>query len=258
MRHLIRIGFLLVFAAGLIAGCNGDNGNDNDADDLPPVGSLLDESAGYIRDASSFELEIDVNGYPVELTVGALNLPVDVPLQFKYARGVFQAPDRIEANVQFSLGEISTTADLIAIDHDHYLRGDITSNRWIQEELIKGFTPQSLISDSGGIPDALVSIGSGQMVGRIDLDGLDVFHIHGTIEANAVNALTFGLIRTREGLLAIDVYVLVDDHRVAQIVLVEPPPAANSEDEPTTWLINLMEYDNDVSIAAPAMDDDAS
>jgi len=258
MRHLIRIVFLLVIAASLMAGCDGDNGNNNNTDDLPSASSLLDESAGYIRDASSFELEIDVNGYPVELTVGGLNLPVDVPLEFKYARGVFQAPDRIDANIQFSLGEISTTADLIAIDHDHYLRGDITSNRWIQEELIKGFTPQSLISGSGGIPDALKSISDGEMVGRIDLDGLDVFHIHGTIEASAVNALTFGLIRTREGQLAIDVYVLVDDHKVAQITLVEPPPAENGDDEPTTWLINLMEYNNDVSIAAPDMDNDAS
>ncbi len=258
MRHMIRIVILLAIATALIAGCNGNGSNNNATEDLPSARTLLDESAGHIRDASSFGLEIDVSGFPVELTASGLNLPVDVPLQFKYARGVFEAPDRVDVHIQFSLGEVSTTAELIAIDREHYLRGDITSNHWIQEELIEGFTPKSLVAGAGGIPDALMSISNADMLGKTDLDGLNVYHVRGDIEASAVHALTFGLIRMLSGQLQIDVFIEVDDHEVAQIMLVEPPPTESADEEPTTWLINLMEYNKDVSISAPDLENGAS
>ena len=132
------------------------------------------------------------------------------------------------------------------------------SNHWIQEELIAGFTPKSLVSGEGGIPDALAAISNPTMLGKLDMDGLNVYHVKGDIEASAVHALTFGLIRTLTGQLQIEVFIQVDNHEVAQIKLVEPPPADSPDQEPTTWLINLMDYNKDVTITAPDMGTSAS
>ena len=175
---------------------------------------------------------------------------------FKYAKGMFQAPDRLEATIQIGLGAFSTTAELVALDRDHYLRGDLlTANRWINAELIPGFSPASLMARPGGAAYALLSITDLEMVGEKDMDGLDVFHLRGTVEADAVHALTFGLIRSRQGTLKVDVYIEVSERRVALIKLHEPPPADETDSEETTWWINILDYNQEVSITPPPMDE---
>lgn len=247
MRHVLRI-LVITAAVSLLAGCGGDKKQDR----LPEARPLLETAATTVQTAESFGVEIDVNGYPVTLSVGDLTLPEGAALTFKYAKGAFQAPDRIEANVEIGLGDFGTTADLIAIAHEHYLRGDlITAGQWISAELIAGFTPASLMTEDGGIAHALNSITSLEMVGKKDLDGVNVYHLRGKVRAVDVNALTFGLIRTQEGELDIDVYILVEEKQVEQIVLQEPPPADIQDSEDTIWTISFMDYNQPVSITPP-------
>jgi hypothetical protein len=256
VRYLMRMIVWTTCAAFLLTSCGGDE--KKDTDDLPVARPLLEESADQIQKASSLDVEIDVDGYPVAL--GAANLetvPVDVPLYFKYAKGVFQAPDRLEATIQFSLDAFNTSADLIALDRDHYFRSELlTANRWIHAELIRGFSPASLMASPGGIAYALLSITNLEMVGQEDMDGLDVFHLRGTVQANALYSLTFGLIRTKEGELKIEVFIGIDDRRVALIKLLEPPPAEVVDSEDTTWMISILDYNRDVSITPPPLGED--
>ncbi len=252
MRHrMIMTVILIIFAALGLAACDGDN--EKTPEELPAPRPLLQESADKIQDATSFEVEMDVEGYPVEIDVDKLDaVPADVPLQFKYAKGVFQAPDRLEATFQVSLGVVSTTADLVALGREHYLRGDmLTGNQWINTEVIRGFSPASLLARPGGIAYALMSITDLEIVGEEDVDGLKVFHLRGTIQADAVNALTFGLIRSKHGNLKIEVYIDVSERRVSQIKLEEPPPADVMDADETTWRINILDYNQDVTITPP-------
>lgn len=255
MRFITRVIVLITCAALLMAGCNGDNKDKQE--NLPAARPLLEEGADQIQNASSLDVELDVEGYPVEIEGTSLEaVPVDVPLVFKYAKGVFQAPDRLEATIQFSLGVVSTTADLVALDHNHYLRGDLlTANRWINAEVIPGFSPASLMARPGGIASALLSVTDLEIVGEEDMDGLKVFHLRGTIEADAVYALTFGLIRSKQGLLKVEIYIGVSERRVALIKLHEPPPAEEQDSEETTWWININDYNRDISITPPPLDE---
>lgn len=259
------LAYLIVLVTGLsilLAGC-GDSATD---EPLPDARTLLEEATQQIQMAESFALEIMLTGSPVTIGVGNFPLPMDLPLVFDYARGVFVAPDRISADVQVSLGDLAVSVNLIAIGEEQYMRSDtLTQGVWLQEEIIPGFRPSSLVAEEGGISSSLESIANLEMVGRTDLDGLNVYHLTGQIEARNVYSLTFGLIGTTEGLLDVDVYILTDERIVEQVVLHEPAPAlppasamqggtpeADDEDlEPTVWTIALQGYNEAYTIEAP-------
>jgi len=249
MRLIKRILMLTIGMAILITGCNGKKSK---PPSLPDAQSVIARGTQQLQDAQSFGLEMQVSGYPVQINLQGVQLPSDMPLLFKYARGVFQAPDRIDATIQFSLGEVSTTAELIALDGEHYFRSDLlTANQWLKGELIPGYSPASLISETSGIAHALNQITDLQMMGQEDLQGLNVYHLRGTIQASDVHTLTFGLIRAQEGTLTIDVYVEIDNGRIAQISISDPPPTDAANSDPTLWQIHFTEYNQDVSITPP-------
>ncbi|MBN1565051.1 MAG: LppX_LprAFG lipoprotein [Anaerolineae bacterium] len=251
MRQLTRITVLILLVT-LLAACGGDDSSsETEMESLPEARPLIDESATYIQNANSIELEMNVSGYPVSVEMDSVEMLNELPLFFNYARGIFLAPDRMTATIQFSLDALSTTAQLVALDRDHYFKLDMLGNRWFRGELIAGFSPASLMAQPGGVASALASVTDLTMVGRENLDGLSVFHLNGTIQASAVYALTFGLIRTKEGILNADIYIRAKNHQLAVLKLIEPPPDDDSDAENTTWTITIVDYNQAVSIDAP-------
>lgn len=259
MRHLLRLMAVLLTLIILITGCNGE---EKPTEELPEAGPLLKDAAAKIQNAESFRLEIDVNGYPVEIEVGDFALPVDFPLVFQYAKGIFVAPNRLQADVEISLGDLAATAEIVAIDQDQYLRSDVlTQNQWLKQQIIEGFSPAALMAEDGGISYALNAITGLEMVGIKDLDGLEVYHLRGKILASDVYSVTFGLIGTRSGQLDVDVYILPEERQVEQIILHEPLPTGaqpaeeDAELEPTTWTIAVMDYNESFTVDIPGTEE---
>ncbi|MBN1679277.1 MAG: LppX_LprAFG lipoprotein [Anaerolineae bacterium] len=255
MRRVMTFMLVILAAVLLLAACGSDS--DDNKSDLPEARSLLNEAAGKVQNADTFMLEIGVSGYPVFIDTGdAFNL--DIPLTFQYAEDVaFDTPNALHAKtVQFNIGDVGLTAELIGISDQQYLRSDLlTRGQWLNQQIIPGFTPESLMTDDGGIAHALESIVDVDMVGKKDLDGVDVYHVRGTIDAASVNSLTFGLIGTKSGLLDIDVTILTGERVVYQIVLTEPLPEGVDDQDPTVWTIELHDYNTPLTIAAPEPDD---
>ncbi|MCL4238216.1 MAG: LppX_LprAFG lipoprotein [Anaerolineae bacterium] len=248
---------LLVLAlTAMTAACGGD---DAPPQPTPDPQTLLAEGITQLQDATSFKYEVDVSGYRVAVSVAGLDLPEGAEVSFKYASGTFQMPDRLSARVQFRLGVLSTIAELVALGSTQYFRGElITGNRWLQGEFLPGFEPASLVAQPGGVPHTLSTIRDLSLVGRTDMDGLSVYQVRGRVEAGRIFSLTLGLSRVTTGLLDIDVFIGTQNRRVLRIALVEPPPEWAANSDPTTWQINISEYNAPVSITAPAADGDAS
>lgn len=259
MRHTAHINLMVILAIMLVlVGCGGSDSGSSDSQAepiLPDAQSLLEESADYIQNAESIELEIQVSGYPVRVYMDDVELLASMPLFFKYARGIFVSPDRMSASIQFSLEALSTTAQLIALDRDHYFQLDLLGNRWFQGELISGFSPASLMAQSSGIAFALKSVENLEMIGEENLDGLKVYHLHGQVDANAVYALTFGLTRTVDGILEADLYIRPKNHHLAVLKLIEPPPDGVEDPETTVWTITIVNYNQPASINPPETED---
>ena len=245
MIRFSRFLLLIITAASLwLAAC----GNNSDSEEMPEAHALLDEATGQIDEADSFDMEIDVQGNPVLLAVDDSTFGAGIPLEFKYAHGQFVAPDKLHADVQINLGDLGTTIEIVALDREQYMRSDIlTQGQWIEQEIIVGFSPRALLSESTGLAYALNTVQNLMMVGRKDIDGLHLFELQGTIDANNVYSLTFGLIGTKSGELQIKIYIRANERRVDQVVLQEPLPEGVEDIEPTTWNIRLMNYNKPVN-----------
>lgn len=256
-HHTTRLFILALLLIVLVTACgSGDDADDAKNEKLPEAQTLLEEGVRQINEADTIELEMDISGYPVPVDNPALNIPPEFPLLFQNVRGFFQSPDRLAVEILFMFTDFPLTADLIALDRDHYFRGDVTAGHWINDELIPGFSPLTLMSPETGIPFALMSITQLEMVGRERLRGRDVFHLTGMIQARAVYALTFGLIRHQDGELRIEVFIDAKNQRVAQITFNDPPPDNEAGAEATTWNIAILDYNQNISIVAPTGNDD--
>lgn len=257
MRHLIRFAALAIVVVALtvaLAACNGD-GESDDPTALPSPRTLLTDTTSRIESATSFVIEISVSGLPVQINISDVTLPPEIPLVFEYARGTYVAPDQLQAAIDIRVGDTVARTELIALGPDQYMRSDLlTQGNWIQEQVISGFSPASLMAPETGIPSALAKVQNLEMVERTDLDGVPVYHLTGTIDASDVHALTFGLMGTRAGAMRLDLYVLTDGHWLEQLVLHEPlPDNAEEGAEPTRWTINVLDYNQDISIATPEL-----
>ncbi len=249
--HALKL--LLTLALTLVVAACG--GSDATPEPTPDPQALLAEGVTQLQDATSFKYEIDVSGYRVNVPIEGLDLPEDSGVSFKYASGTFQVPDRLSARVQFRLGVLSTTAELVALGDTQYFRGELlTGNRWLQADFIPGFLPSSLVAQPGGVPHTLSTIRDLALVGRKDLDGLSAYQLRGRVEAGRIFSLTLGLSRATAGLLDIDVFIQAQNKRVVRISLVEPPPDWAEDSDPTTWQINISEYNAPVAITAPDTD----
>ena len=257
MRHLIRLvalALVVVALAMALAACNG-NGDGDEPTALPSPRTLVTDSTRQIESASSFVIEISVSGSPVQISVGDMPLPEEIPLVFEYARGTYVAPDQLQATIDIRVGDAVARTELIALGTDQYIRSDLlTQGNWIREQVISGFSPADLLAPETGIPSALTKVRNLEMVERTDLDGVPVYHLTGIIDASDVHSVTFGLMGTRTGEMQVDLYVLTDGHWLEQLVLHEPlPEGAEEGTEPTRWTISVLDYNQDISIATPEM-----
>lgn len=256
MRHQTRVLALAVAIAalvGVLAACGG-NGNNDDPTALPSPRTLLNDATNQISSANSFTIEISVSGLPVHIQVVDVPLPDEIPIVFEYAIGTFLAPDRLKAAIDIRVGDAVARTELIALGEDQYMRSDLlTQGNWVEEQVIAGFSPADLMAPETGIPSALSKVQGLEMVERTDLDGVPVYHLTGTIDASDVNSLTFGLMGTRIGAMQLDLYILTEGNWLEQIVMQEPlPEDAEEGAEPTRWTISVINYNQDVTIEAPA------
>jgi hypothetical protein len=77
-----------------------------------------------------------------------------------------------------------------------------------------------------------------------------MYHIKGHAAGADVAALTVGLIRGVDVL--IDAYIVVETGLVDRVVLVQPETVTDKEPKPTTWTLEIFDYNAaDIQISPP-------
>jgi hypothetical protein len=174
---------------------------------------------------------------------------LDAQISLVGAQGDFVRPDQLGGIVEVAIDDVSTEVAMIVIGPDQYLKHPlITLNQWQAITFSQGFNAASLTEGEDSIANALRAIQNVEYLGKTDLDGLEMHHIKGQIDAAQVSAVTVGLIGL-EGTIQIEAYIRTQDTQLEQLVLIEPVG-----DQTTTWTIGLYGYNGQYQIERPPVE----
>jgi hypothetical protein len=187
---------------------------------------------------------IEREGAPVYIDTGGL-------INFLRASGHYVAPDRVQATVRVLFTELASDIDVIAIgDQQYYRHSVLTGGQWINAEFSPGFNAEALVRSESGLSRAMGAIQNLELVGQESLDGIPMWHLKGTAVGSEVAALTIGLIPAEADVL-IDLFIRVDDGRAERMVIVQPDTASETEPVPSTWTVEVFDYNGDYRVEAP-------
>ncbi len=229
----LMIGLLLAF---LVAACGGN------ATGTPPPDprAMLDAAAKAIQQVKTLRFKLQLTGAPAFIDNNKI-------ISFVSADGSYIAPDRVGAKVSAAVYGVPGQIEIVAVGDDQYYKHIVlTGNRWLQKQFSPGFNADKLITSDQGIRRAIETLKNIKMVGREDLFGTPVYHITGQSSLVDISAVTVGLIRGTAD-AQVDVYLDVDSTNVERIVLVQPETVSADHPDPTTWTMELFNY-NDPSI----------
>lgn len=236
---------LLVMILGALTACGG-----NSKPEAAPADArvLLEQAAEGLGEVDSLHFKLQLTGAPAFIDNSNI-------ISFVSADGSYVAPDRVQAKVSAAVLGVPGQIDVVAVgDEQFYKHIVLTGNRWLNQQFSPGFNADQLIRSDDGIKRALRSLTDIIYNGIEDLYGVSVHHIHGNAPVADISAVTVGLIRG-EGQATADIYLNVDTGRVERFVLVQPETATRQNPEPTTWTMELFDYNApDISIAAPQVE----
>ncbi len=237
-----RVAMLALAAASVLpvlAGCAGGA-----ATPTPEPATLLEDAAAYIRQAESFAVTIERTGAPVYVDTQGL-------IVFLRANGAYVAPDRVQARVRVLVGGIAGDIDVIAIGDDQYYRHSIlTGGRWYNAPFSPGFNAENLVRSPGGLSRAMSALNNIELLGVEDVDGVAMWHLKGTAVGSEVAALTFELIPAEADVL-VDLYIRTNDGHAERLVIVQPDTVSADEPVPSTWTVEVYDYNGSYRIEAP-------
>jgi hypothetical protein len=237
-----RLVSLLILASLILIGCNATPAAETP---LNPR-DLLDQSVVNLRAVQTFRLIIERGGadYFFQSELG--------DVAFDRAEGQYVSPDTIGAKVKILLGNLPVEADVYAKGEDQSVRGIWTSMQWQTSVFAPGFDPSKLVSQDGsGLETAMAALVEPQLIGEETLeDGAAVYHISATANGADVSALVVNLIQMT-GTVNVDIYLSKDSGLPLRFSLVQPDTVTDAEPDPTTWTIDLYDFDAAAEVELP-------
>ena len=217
---------------------------------LPDAQTLLIKAGNEVAQSSSIRIKLQLAGAPSFVDPPTIPGGPGNAISFISADGVYVAPDRISATVVAKVFDIPGQVDVVAIgDVQWYKAGLLTAGKWLQEPFSPGFNAGDLVSSGGGIQAALKALKEVKLLGHESVDGVDMYHLTATANGADISSLNVGLIRGN--VVNVDIYIPVDTGRVDRVIMVQPDTMTDTEPQPTTWTLELFDYNAPAQVAAP-------
>jgi lipoprotein LprG len=239
MQPFIRLLLVCVAACLLLAGC-GTGGAESTP--TPTANELIDRVAQTAREADSLAFSIEFGGAPVYAD------PATRRFALVSVEGDLQRPNGALARIRVrSVGAVAEIR-LVSLDGQLYATNPITRG-WQCYPPGSLFDPVVLFDDEQGVTYLLRETFTDiTLLGTEELETLDGphYHLQGTMPGPPLNEISYGLLGAGE--VATDLWIDVASGRVSRIVLVD---TGSNPDNPSTWTLNLSDYNKDVDIRAP-------
>jgi hypothetical protein len=225
----------------ILVGCGGSATEEP----LPDALQLVTKAATNIRAAQTFRMTVDRTGaeYRITTDVGTA--------VFKRGDVAYIAPDVLQAKVRVLALGLPIDLDFFVKEEKQWLRGIWTNNTWQSITFAPGFNPRALIAEQTGFNAAIKALKELKMVGRETLvDGTPVYHINAVADGVDVSAFMAGLIKI-EGKVIADVYIDQKTDMPLRFVIVQTQAKWADGQEPTTWNIDVYDYNKPVEVSNP-------
>ncbi|MCC7448268.1 MAG: LppX_LprAFG lipoprotein [Anaerolineae bacterium] len=218
---------------------------------LPDAQTLMNKAAQEVKNAKSLKFKLQLSGAPSFVDPPTEPGGPGNNISFVSADGAYVSPDRVQAKVVAKLFGLAGEVEVIAIGDCQWMRNKIlTADKWVAQIFSPGFNAAKLVSSDEGIQAALKALKDVKLVGQETVDGVPMYHITGKADGKDIAALTVGLIRGSD--VQGDIYIVIETGRVDRVQLVQPDTITEKEPKPTTWLIEIFDYDKaDAKITAP-------
>jgi hypothetical protein len=238
-----RLVTLLILASLITVGCTAGA----PATEAPPdPHTLLTQSVSNLRPKQTFRVIVERTGadYLFQTDLGEV--------VFQRAEGQYVSPDTIGAKVKIELGNLPVEADVYAKGENQSVRGLWTSMKWQAGVFAPGFDPSEIISqESSGLDQAVNALVDPQLAGEETMeDGMAAYHITATANGADVAAMVVNLIQMT-GTVNVDVYLAKETGLPLRFVIVQPDSATAEQTEPTTWTIDLFDFDAPSEVEIP-------
>ena len=237
MRYLFLIVIILI-----AAGCTGTPTEEAPPDPI----ELVTEAAENIRETETFRMSVERSG-------ASYFVPTDLGnVDFRRAVAQYVAPNILQATVRLIAAGLPADVDVFSRGNDQWYRHAIlTANVWFNAPFAVGFNPETLISEDTGFQTALHSLIDLTYEGIENLeDGTAVHHLSGTARGEDISALLANLVEAT-GEVVVDVFI--DQQLVIPVrfVIVQPNTATEAEPEPTTWVVDVYDFNSEPELDEP-------
>lgn len=211
---------------------------------IAPI-DLITEAAENIRQAESFQLEVQQSGadYLINTELGSV--------AFRRAQAQYVAPDVLQATVRLIAGGLPADVDIFSLGEQQWFRNAIlTAGQWYHAPFAAGFNPEILIAQETGFKAALEALIDLEYKGLVSLeDGTQTHHLTGTANGADIAALLAGMVEM-PGVVTVEVFI--DTGAVIPVrFVITQPDTATADQGPTTWRVDVYGFDEAPVIEYP-------
>jgi hypothetical protein len=226
----------LILAAGLV-GCG------SSAATATPVSAegVTTQASQKMTAVNAFHFRIDVTGSGAYLDTART-------MRLNFTEGDLAKPDKVKADLNLALMGLIVETQAVFIGPDRFFKNPLTQ-KWETMPKDWGYDPTVLFDPVQGISGVVKKITGMTLAGTESIDGVDCYHVTGTVKVDDIRQLTAGMIGGDQ--VKLDIWIGKSDSYVRQLIIEEQPGTPVQDSKPTVWTMKLSAFDQPVTIERP-------
>jgi lipoprotein LprG len=232
MKHFLTVVALLILT--LLVACSPS---------LPsvPAGDIVTRSGEAMLKVPSMHFKIDISGAPVYLNKS-------VSLSLRSVEGDFARPDQMGVHLKVIAAVAAAEMDMIALGNEQYVTSILTG-KWEVLPPQFGFNPAIMFDPKVGIEQLLKSgLDDAQLMGVESIDGVNVYHVKGSLDGARVQGMSGGMIGT--GRIEAELWSEGSTFVPRRAILID---TTSDPAKPSTWAMSFASFGKTVNITAPTI-----
>lgn len=215
------------------------SGAHSQSEAVEPVDDILAAASQRLADVESLHFTLEVEGETF--------IDEDGAIQLVSAEGDLARPDKVGVEFQVRLlGATTVSIRMITIGDESWTT-DLVTGDWGEAPPEFGYNPTVLYDNQEGLGPVMGKLEDAEITGLDEIDDRAVYRITGTATSEVIAPLTAGTMTGEE--VGVELWIDVETSDLRRVIVVEPENEA--KDEPATWVLNLSEFNETVTIEPP-------